>query len=91
MTLNNRVRAGVARILIAGVALVRRVRSNIAWSLVIGVVTVEWHQPQRVALILGLAALYAVLSSLFDAVNERWPKPILWRLPQGRGPGKGAA
>ncbi len=91
MALNNRVRADVARGLIAGVALVKRMRPNMAWSLVAGVVIVEWHQPQRVALILGLAALSAALGSLLDAADERWPKPILWRPPQGRGPGKGAA
>ena len=91
MEFNRRVRAGLAWSLITGTALMKRVRSNVAWSLVTGVVIVEWHQPRRIILILAAAVLSAALNGLFDVANERWPKPVRWRLPQRRGPGKGAA
>ena len=50
----------------------KRLRRNWVWGLFFAIVWFEWHQPRKMALMLGDATLTAVIFSLLDAANERW-------------------
>ena len=69
----------------------KRIKANWVWGLFSAIIWDEWHQPRKMALLLGSAALTALVFSLFDAANERWPKPLRWPKLLGRKRKDGSA
>lgn len=55
---------------------------NLAWGLFLGVLIIDGRNGNRLWSIFGIAALYAVgttvLGIILHAANKRWPKPLHW-------------